>query len=111
MEIPIDDIEEGQVLTQPIMNNYGQILLPSGATISSRHINLLKTWNIESIHVGNENDSEEEKEEEFGDEVLKHANKRLKGRLNWIPENELEQELYNIGIRRACEIIGKAQTR
>lgn len=111
MEISIEDIEEGQVLSQPIINNYGQMLLPSGATISLRHINLLKTWNIESIHVGDENHSDEAAEEEFGDEVLKHATKRLKGRLNWIPEHELEQELYNLGLKRACEIIGKAQKR
>jgi len=111
MEVSIEEIEEGLILSQPVINNYGQMLLPSGATISLRHINLLKTWNIETINVRGENDSETVETAEFGDDVLKHAKSRLKSRLNWIPENELEQELYNIGLKHACEVIGKAQKR
>lgn len=111
MEVSIEDIEEGLILTQPIINNYGQMLLPAGAKLSLKHINLLKTWNIECINVRGEGDSDTGETVEFGDDVLKHAKSRLNSRLNWIPENELEQELYDIGLKRACEIIGRAQNQ
>ncbi len=107
MEIKLDDIEEGCVLSQPVMNNYGQMLLPSGAEISIRQIIILKTWNIKTITI--KGDDEIDEQSDFGDELKMHATRRLKGRLDWIPENEWEQELFNIGLKRACQIIENAQ--
>ena len=109
MEVSIEEIEEGQILSQPVINNYGQMLLPTGTEMTLRYINLLKTWNIDTVTILGEDETVPEEDVDFGDEVLRHAAGRLKGRLNWIPENEFEQELYNIGLKRACEIIGKAQ--
>ncbi|MCZ6674925.1 MAG: hypothetical protein O7C75_18500 [Verrucomicrobia bacterium] len=108
MEINIDEIDEGQILLQPIINNYGQMIMPAGTVISFKHINILKTWNIKSIIIKGEDDVEE-MDTDFGDEVLKQATQRIKSRLIWIPENEWEQELYNIGLKRACEIIGRSK--
>ncbi|MCB1119924.1 MAG: hypothetical protein KJT03_00115 [Verrucomicrobiae bacterium] len=111
MEVPLNEIEEGQILSQPVINSYGQMLLPAGAEISLRYIQLLKTWNVESIHVQGEDEINLDENVAYGDEVVNHATRRLANRLNWIPENEWEQELYNIGLRRACELIGRAQKR
>ena len=105
-----DEIEEGQILLHPIINSYGQMIMPAGAVVSLKHINILKTWNIKTITIKEEDDVEEEEAgSDFGDEIFKQATQRIEGRLNWIPENEWEQELYNIGLKRACEIIGRSK--
>lgn len=107
MEISLDKLEAGSVLSQPVINNYGQMLLPAGVEVSMRQIIMLKTWNIKTIQVKGED--EELIDTDFGDDIVKRASRRIKNRLNWIPENEWEQELYTLGLKRACEIIGKSK--
>ena len=108
MEISLEELDgsdESFVLSQPVLNNYGQMLLPAGATISLKHIIILKTWNINTIHIVGEDEVYLSEDIDFGDDVVKHATRRLKSRLNWLPENEWEQELFDLGIKRACEEI------
>ncbi len=118
MEVDLDSVEEGQILSQPVMNNFGQVILPSATVLTARHIVVLKTWKIGSVQINRQGEEDQEEysyegenilgeseQSDFNDDIVKAATERLAGKLNWIPENEFEQELYDMGLRRACEII------
>jgi hypothetical protein len=93
--IPISSIEEGMVSAEPIINNYGQTLIPAGATLSNKHKVLLMTWNIDSICIKTE---ESGTDMEISDEVKALAMERLARRFKWTPRNSLEKELFSIAL-------------
>jgi hypothetical protein len=42
--VTIDDLKPGDILSGPVMNNFGQIMIPAGAVLKENHIRLLKSW-------------------------------------------------------------------
>ena len=77
------------------MNNYGQILIPSGASLSSKHVTLLKTWNIQTVSIKSD-DAEETTE--MSDEARHLCTENLQKRMNWEPRNDNEKDLFQLGI-------------
>ncbi|MFW5662598.1 MAG: hypothetical protein ACOCZW_02640, partial [Bacteroidota bacterium] len=57
--IDIKNVEDGMILAEPVVNNFGQTLLSPGTELLSSHIRILKTWNIISIRVKGDKDEEE----------------------------------------------------
>lgn len=49
--ISCDEIEQGMILAQPILNKFGQILLPANVELQKKHSQLLKTWGITSVTI------------------------------------------------------------
>ena len=92
--LDITSITEGDVLSEPVLNNFGQVLVPSGAKLSERHINLLKTWNIKTVVIV----GGEQEEEDFSDELISAGLEVLSPRMNWTPRNEFENEILALGI-------------
>ena len=80
------------------MNNYGQILIPSGATISNKHITLLKTWNIQTVSIKGE---EAEEALEMSDEIKHLCIENLQKRMKWEARNDNEKDLFQLGV--ICE--------
>ena len=97
MEIHLDELKEGDVLLQSVRNESGQIIVSEGVEIIRNHIDILKTWKIETVTIRGEN------------QIEKRARERLEARLDWSPENSWEQELFNIGLLRACELVRSVQ--
>lgn len=89
--ITIDKIKEGMILVEPIVNSFGQTLINSGVELKENHIRVLKTWNIKSVSI-KEDDSEEEVE--ITKEMIMMAQKKIAGRVQWKPRNNEEKDMY-----------------
>lgn len=92
----LDSINVGDVLTEPVMNSFNQVLIPAGATLTEKHINLLKTWNIGSVCV--QSSGVEEAVEEMSDELKAKFLQIYSERVTWEIENKYEQELWDMGL-------------
>lgn len=55
----LKDLKEGMVLAEPIMNNYGQLMIPTHTKIHAKHLKLLKVWNLQGVMILNEDDNKE----------------------------------------------------
>jgi hypothetical protein len=90
--VNLNELEEGMILAEPVLNNYGQTLLNSGVKLNSNHKKILKTWNINSLHIKSNNP---ELNEEISDELKIIAENSLKSRMIWTPELAIEIDLFN----------------
>lgn len=92
--INISQITVGMVLAEPILNMNGQMLLSAGATLQDNHMRLFKTWGIQSVAIN----SVEEEATQIG--VLTNLSLEekveLRRRINWMPINEHEKDIYNL---------------
>lgn len=95
----IDNIEAGMVLAESLTNNFGQVLMPAGTVIKSNHIKILKAWNIRTICVKQEGNEEEIV---LNKRLIEIAQNNLSKRMNWIPSNPQERQLYRIGVFQAA---------
>lgn len=102
--ITVDDIEEGMILAEPVLNNFGQTLLQAGVTLSDKHKTILKTWNISLITVKTD---DKEEEIEISPEVYALAEEKLKRRVKWTPKSSAEKDLYLMGIQHTAKKILK----
>jgi hypothetical protein len=93
--IPIENIEDGMVLSEPILNNYGQTLMQSGVNLSEKHKKILKTWNVRLVTVKSDDNEEEF---QISPELKILAEERLSKRLKWKPRNSIERDFYQMGI-------------
>lgn len=93
--ILIDDIEEGMILEEPVVNQFGQVLLNKGTSLTLRHKKVFLTWNIKSIKIKS---SDEQSEITFSPEQLEISEKRLKTIVKWLPRNEIEKDLFNSAV-------------
>ncbi|HRK59924.1 MAG TPA: hypothetical protein PLI74_09795 [Candidatus Kapabacteria bacterium] len=92
--ISCDEIEQGMILAQPILNKFGQILLPANVELQKKHSQLLKTWGITSVTIkGEEGD---DKEIEISEEMRLLIEENLKNKILWQPINAYEKEVYQL---------------
>lgn len=94
--IPIDKIETGMELAEPVVNNFGQIMVPAGFEIKDKHIRLIKTWNISGIMIKGENDGDDI---QISPQILESVKNRVEKRMSWKANNEIEKDLFNSVIR------------
>lgn len=93
--ISIDDIEEGMVNLEPIVNRYGQTLLAPGVKLSPQHMMILKTWNIRTIKISG---GEEEETSTISEELKLMIIERIRKRANWQPRIPIEEDLLSAAI-------------
>jgi hypothetical protein len=89
--VQIDDIEEGMVLAEPIVNSFGQTLINSGIELKDNHIRVLKTWSIRSVTI---KEDENEEEVEITKEMIILAQKKVAERVFWKPRTDEEKDMY-----------------
>lgn len=99
-KISIDKIEEGNVLAEPILNNFGQTILGAGSVLKKKHKLLLKTWNIETVTIITD---EKESLIELSDDIKKIAFEKFSQRFTWNPTNNFEKELFNMGVKNLIQ--------
>ena len=88
----LEDAVEGMTLSDSIVNNQGQTLLPAGIVLAQQHLRILKTWNIRLIHI---KEDESEEENSINPELLKLAEENLITRMNWTAQIDIEIDLFN----------------
>jgi hypothetical protein len=96
--INLNEITNGMQLAEPVINNFGQILMTKGTSLAERHIKLLKTWNISRVSIVDDIETEPQDVTGYGEDIQEMARKILATRLIWIPRNEAEQDLYNMAL-------------
>ena len=47
-------VEPGLILAEPVLNQFGQTLLPRGVELQPRHLKVLKTWGCKTVRVKEE---------------------------------------------------------
>lgn len=93
--VMIDKVEPGMILSEPVFNNSGQVLIGAEAELNLKTIKVLKTWNIKSVMV---KDNAKEEVVEISEEILELAKAKVMERLNWEPRNANEFDLINASI-------------
>lgn len=95
--ILVNEIKDGMILAEGIVNNFGQTLLPAGANLTEKHIKLFKTWNITGVMVKS-NNGEDDDDAELSPELVMKAKEKLKKRMTWSPRNNLEYDLFEMAV-------------
>lgn len=108
-KIKIDEDIEGMELAEPVINKFGQTLIPPGTKLTKRHINLLMMWGIDSISILDSEKLENETSKiNLSEETLRFIDEQLSKRFLWEPENEYEKEIYDMAYRKmAKDLSGK----
>jgi len=97
--IQIDKIEDGMVLAEPVLNQFSQVLLPSGTVLTHFHSTILKKWNINYVFIYIQ---ENEEESPIPKELIESCRKEITSKLLWTPTIPIEKDLINItAINRA----------
>jgi hypothetical protein len=92
--ITTESLEPGSILAEPVLNSLGQILINSGIELNERHINVLKTWNIQFVNIKFENG---ETDNELNVNLINKSRELLFGMINWKPRNLVEVEIIELG--------------
>lgn len=98
--IYIEDIENGQVVAEPVRNKFSQVILTKGSELDNSHKEVLKTWNIEKIKILTA--GAHEKEDKISPDILEEAVESVKSRYSWEPDNDWEKDMLAAGIE--CEM-------
>jgi hypothetical protein len=99
--INIDELEIGQIVAEPVRNKFRQVILSQGSHITQSHKQILKTWNIDKIRVIISNGNEEHFEEvdNITNAISTEALENVTKRCIWTPENEWEQNIYDLAVK------------
>lgn len=103
-----EQIKEGMVLSEPLLNNFGQTLMPSGTKLTERHKRILKTWNIMQVSIKSDN---EEEEIEISAGLLNIAKERLATRVLWEPRTSQEEDMLRMATIHMARQISKEKMR
>ncbi len=103
-KITIDKIEEGAVLAESIINNFGQTILGAGSILKKKHKIMLKTWNIETVTIRTD---EKDDYVEITQNIKELALEKFSTRFTWSPSNSFEQELFDMGIKNLIQELSK----
>jgi hypothetical protein len=55
----LDELRPGMVAARPVYNLHNILLLQEGALLTEKVLRVLKTWGVSSVHVRNEQESQE----------------------------------------------------
>ena len=97
--VSIQEFKEGQILTQPIKNLFGQVLIAENVRLEERHKIILMTWGINEFYI---DDDPENKIIQNEDEILKIKNK-FKERVKWEPRNHHEKEILKLALEEVLK--------
>lgn len=91
--IPIEKIEDGMILADPILNQFSQVLLPAGTVLSEFHKKILIRWNINYVNIYT---TDNEIDIEIEDELLDQVTKYILDKLLWTPSNDIENDIVYV---------------
>ncbi len=104
--ISIDEIQDGMINLEPIVNRYGQTLLAKGVVLTEQHAMILRTWNIRTIRV---NSDEQESDVELNDEIRQLILNKINKRLEWSPRNPIENNMIEMAVLHFSNELSSSQ--
>lgn len=105
--IAVEDIQDGMINAEPIVNRYGQTLLAAGVVLNQQHSTFLKTWNIRTIKVNATVDEEENPE--ITEEMKQLALEKISKRTDWTPRIPIEEDLFRVAVIHHAKRMSKKQ--
>jgi hypothetical protein len=96
-----EDVKEGMILGAPLVNQYGQILINSGAEIEERHLELLDKWGIRYLSILQEDAGGGETP--VDENQVQEAEGRLGERMKWKPRNQFEEDLVQMAMKKMTQ--------
>lgn len=93
--ISTNEIKQGMIIAEPLINNFGQTLLGAGVVLSEKHKMIFKTWNITGVLIKSNDDDEDQA---ISPELRKKAEERILSKLNWLPKFPVEKDLIEMVI-------------
>ena len=102
--VATNDVKIGMIVSEPVVNSFGQTLISSGVEINEQQIKLLKMWNISCISIKT---SDNDELEELSEEMINLGLERISKRLTWQPRNDNEKDLIDLGIISAVNLIAR----
>ncbi len=54
--VSVDQAAPGMVLSNPVTDRRGRLLIPAGQTLSDKHVNALKMWGVVSLDIEGDED-------------------------------------------------------
>ena len=100
----IKEVDEGAVLSKPVINRMGQLLLPTGAELTTRSLQMLKTWGVTAVEIDaglDQNDNPNQ----LDDEIVQMAEDRLSSKILWKPTNDYEKALFQAALNAEVSTI------
>lgn len=91
----ITELEEGDVLAEPLVSNNGTFLLPSGTPINIKQIKMMKMWNVKQVLIRMDLDNFDSW---LNDDILLHALRMFKSKCPWVPNNIYDEDLFQMGV-------------
>lgn len=101
--IGLTEVTESMVLAQPVLNQHGQLMLPAGSPITSRHITLLKMWGISSVVIESAEGEASPSELTPPPNVLLNCARRLTRRWPWRPRLEVERLVFQLAVLKLAK--------
>jgi hypothetical protein len=98
------DVKIGMIVSEPVVNSFGQTLISAGVDINEQHMKILKMWNISCVSIKT---SDNDELEELTEEMINLGLERLSKRLTWQPRNDNEKDLIDLGIISAVNLIAR----
>jgi len=95
--VPTESIIDGMITAAPVINRYGQVLLPAGTELRTDHAILFKTWGIPTITVTS---PDQHLENHITDEMRKDAEMRIRRKMKWEISNPFEEALFEMAIAK-----------
>lgn len=91
----IAELEEGDVLAEPLVSNNGTFLLPSGTPINIKQIKMMKMWNVKQVLIQMDLDNFDSW---LNDDILLHGFRVFKNRCPWVPNNHFDEDIFQMGV-------------
>ncbi|MEQ9400729.1 MAG: hypothetical protein RJQ04_16310 [Longimicrobiales bacterium] len=57
--LTVDQAQEGMVLSAPVTDRRGRLLIPAGKELSERHVDALRMWGVTHVEVEGDSPAEE----------------------------------------------------
>ena len=91
----ISELEDGDVIAEPLISSYGTLLLPAGTPLNHKQIKMMKMWNIKQVTVNMDLDNYNSW---LTDELLSYGYRTFSEKCWWKPVNSYDEDLFFMGV-------------
>lgn len=88
----LKDLQEGMIIAESIINNYGQLMIPNKSKLTLKHIKLLKIWSIKGARISTSDDEVIFQIPAF---MKKELREKILSKFSKLRYSELNTELFN----------------
>lgn len=89
-------LEPGMILAEPVHNFQGVLLLDTGAQLSGKSIQILKSWGVAKACVLGEAVEKDSRDAKVRDKARSEIEKRLKEKFSDVPKNPAVVEIMRV---------------